>query len=172
MGAKRLFTRLKAFRDEHIRVEMAPLLFGVADIISDNPFTKMERIARIENINHLPIKVIVLHGTIFTKFDRDAMENIEDIKNFEHLQNQSARLMERMRETQPLIDNHMKNFVPMKHFFITDDHKVRYLSTIGNVQLNTDKPTNTSGHDWRRRLWNQKDEKQSLVGDQRKNHCL
>ena len=124
MGAMRLYTRLKAFRDEHIKIEMVPLLFGVADIIPNMPDTRINKIAKVVDINGLPIRVIALHGTIFTKYDRKMLNGIGDIESFEQLQNQSANLMMRMEQIQPIINENMKNFKPMNNMFISDDHKV------------------------------------------------
>ena len=124
MGAVRLFTRLKAFRDEHIKVDMVPLLFGIADVISDNVDTRINQIARVMDINDLPIRVIAINGTIFTRYDQKMVDQIADILDFEHLQEQSAMLLNRLQETQLLISEKMSKFRPMKDMFITEAHKV------------------------------------------------
>ena len=125
MGAKRLFTRLKAFRDEHIKVEMVPLLFGIADVVSNDPDTRIHTIASLMNVNDLPMRVIALYGTIFTKYDRKVMNEIDDNMDFEQIQNQSAKLMIRLNHIQPLINENMQKFIPMNNMFISDEHKVK-----------------------------------------------
>ena len=124
MGARRLLTRLKAFRDEHIKIEMVPLMFGIADIWADDLNSEITMFSKVVDINDFPIRYVTLHGTVFTKFDKKMANELDDIANFEQLQGQSNRIFERMMELKPTIQENLMRFVPMKEMELTEDHKV------------------------------------------------
>ena len=124
MGARRLDTRLKAFRDEHIKIEMVPLIFGVADIWAKNLDSKLHTISEIIDVNEFPIRYVLIYGTIFTKFDRKMAGELDEIENFEQLQKQSKKVMERTLALEPIILEKMRSFIPMKNMHINDEYKV------------------------------------------------
>ena len=98
MGAMRLFTRLKAFRDEHIKIEMVPILYGIADIITELEEARINRIATTLEIAGQRMRVFVLYGSIFTRYDRKMLRELDEIADFEQLQKQSAKIMDRVNE--------------------------------------------------------------------------
>ena len=124
MGARRLLTRLKAFRDEHIKVEMVPLLFGIADIWADDLDSEVTMTSKVLEINEFPIRYVTMYGTIFTKFDKKMANELDEITSFEQLQGQSDKIFKRMLELKPTIQENLSKFVPMKDMELTEDHKV------------------------------------------------
>ena len=126
MGAMRLFTRLKAFRDEHIKIEIVPILYGIADIITELKEANINRIATTMNLAGQQMRVIALYGSIFTRYDRKMMSELEEITDFEQLQRQSFKIKTRMNELKPILEEKMRKFKPMKNMYITDPHQVSY----------------------------------------------
>ena len=124
MGASRLLTRLKAFKDEHIKVEIVPLMFGIADIWADDLNSEIIMASKVLDINDFPIRYVALHGTIFTKFDKKMANELDDITDFEQLQGQSEKIFDRMMELKPTIQENLTKFIPMKEMELTEDHKV------------------------------------------------
>ena len=124
MGARRLDTRLKAFRDEHIKIEMVPLIFGVADIWAKNLDSKLQVVSEVIDVNEFPMRYVLVYGTIFTKFDRKMASDLEEILNFEQLQRQSKKVLERTLSLEPMIVEKMRCFSPMKNMHINDEYKV------------------------------------------------
>ena len=127
LGAKRLMTRLKAFRDEHIKIETVPMLFGIADTLPDMKEAGFRKNSIVEKMGDNMVRIISLFGTIFTKYDQKMATELGEINQYEDLMEQSKIVLERMKEVQVIIERKMSAFKPMSQIIITEKHKVRKL---------------------------------------------
>lgn len=144
MGARRLSTRLQAFRDEHVKIEMVPLLFGVADVGVDGIKAELKVMSEMVEINELPIRYVVVYGSIFTKFDRKMANELDDIKNYEQLQKQSTKVLTRARELKSIIMSRVESFSPMKNMVFNTEYKASKIIKVDIVNIAF------IGNDWRR----------------------
>ena len=103
---------------------MVPLLFGIADIWAEDLNSEITMTSKVVEINEFPIRYVIIHGTIFTKFDKKMANELDDISSFEQLQGQSDKIFQRMLELKPIVKENLERFVPMKEMELTEDHKV------------------------------------------------
>ena len=96
----RLFYRLITFRDEHIDYKALPMMQGIADRVNMHGLNRNFNIIQELHKDNLgtPFTAIQLYGTIFTRYDREVAQILQEKNEFKDLVKQDEFVAKKMSE--------------------------------------------------------------------------